>query len=182
MNLNQSSIDQSIESSRFFDSFEAFLQSTLASDVLLSSVSPSDFELYSSPVKPQPSPYFQTFEQVDKSAVQPDSIERMSLASRILDADQKINNTVELSPYFYFPQYVAARMLRISPNSLSRKWRKQTKNRKWPYRPLKRLNQEISTLIQNIKLDPSSPDLQAKLNQKIQSRNKEMVPVYLSHT
>src|SRR3989338_7053143 len=50
---------------------------------------------------------------------------------------------INLSPYFCFPQYKAARKLKIGGSILSKKWRTVTSNKMWPYRSLKRLDREI---------------------------------------
>src|SRR3989338_1024241 len=62
---------------------------------------------------------------------------------------------VNLSPYFCFPQYKAARKLKIGVCILRKKWREVTNNKMWPHRNIKRLDCEIVTIMKNLELRTS---------------------------
>ena len=81
-----------------------------------------------------------------------------------------------LSPYFCFPQYKAARKLKIGVSILSKKWREVTNNKMWPYRSLKRLDREIVTIMKNLELCPS-PTLTNQLGELVPKRQKLISPV-----
>ena len=177
-------IDQSTESSRFFDSFGSFFQSVLADtsppwDSLVTSESPCPPYQQNSPLHSSASSSSLHQAGLEGTLVQPDLVEHISLASRICDAHQRLNPDVDITPYLQYPQSVAAKMLHVGATSLSKNWRKVTNNRKWPYRKLKRLDREIATLLRNLKLNPTSTLLQAQLDHLVRSRNQEMKPVFL---
>ena len=106
---------------------------------------------------------------------------RINLISEdiVINKNAKLSNhhiEINLSPYFCFPQYKAARKLKIGVSILSKKWRAVTNNKVWPYCSINRLDREIITIMKNLELR-NSPTLTYQLGELVAKRQKLISPV-----
>ena len=84
--------------------------------------------------------------------------------------------TIDLTQYLCLPQHQAAKSLGIPSSTLSKKWCEATKDRKWPYRKVAKLNNEIKAILQ--KRNEEVTDLtKQELEILIKKRQLALAPV-----
>jgi hypothetical protein len=84
---------------------------------------------------------------------------------------------IDITQYMCMPQSKAAKALGIPASTLSKRWKEATNDRKWPYRVLSKLDKRISTLLQNLRLNPESADLEKQVAALIGERQKYLQQV-----
>jgi len=89
---------------------------------------------------------------------------------------------VDISHLFQHSQRKAAGYLGIPNSTLNKKWRTATKNRKWPYRILNKLDKRIDTLSKNIPFAGADlfPSMVSELSMLINQRNEECKPLFIT--
>ena len=159
----------------------------------------SSYSTSSSVSFPIPSPHFETPQHeagtrdLDQQALSVSSISDsgstmalelsdISIASRILAAQAitASTNEIDITPYLCMPQIKASRLLRIRSSKLSAQWRIASNNRKWPFRKVKRLDCDISTLVKNLEVNPLSLPLIEKLQKLLNDREALLAPVKIA--
>ena len=86
---------------------------------------------------------------------------------------------MDITPFLCMPQFRASQMLHVRASTLSKKWKDATGNRQWPYRALRRLDREITTLLKNIQVNPNSLPLIEQLGKLLKEREAQLNPVKL---
>jgi hypothetical protein len=96
------------------------------------------------------------------------------------DDDEGKDEAINITQYMCMPQSRAAAALGIRASTLSKRWKEAAENRTWPYRPLKKLDRDIMTIIRNLELNPSSPDLAQQLSALLKKRQGYLSPVSIT--
>jgi len=97
-----------------------------------------------------------------------------------LQKESKDAKYVDVTPYIFMPQRQAAKELGLPSSTLCKRWKEATMQRKWPRRNLRKIDKEISKIIQ--KIPPScgtSLDVptEAYLGLLLKKKAEEMKPV-----
>jgi len=66
---------------------------------------------------------------------------------------------VDITEFLNMPQTQAAKQLGVPTSTLSKRWKEAVRNRKWPYRTIRKLDKEITTLLHNVPQGPGAPPL-----------------------
>lgn len=110
----------------------------------------------------------------------PSTTARMFARLPQAEDSEHTEDEVDITPFLCMPQFQASQLLRIRASTLSKRWKDATNNRKWPFRTLKRLDREITTLLKNIQLDPNSPKLLEQLGRLLRDREEQLTPIKIS--
>ena len=87
---------------------------------------------------------------------------------------------VEITPYLNQPQVSAAKRIGIPTSTLSKRWKEAVRDRKWPYRSVRKLDKEINTLLHNHNLsNVLPPDVERALGVLLRRRQDELRPVVI---
>jgi hypothetical protein len=104
-------------------------------------------------------------------------------ASQLLDAGVQFGTgqiRVDITELLTLDQCEAAKRLKVPTSTLSKRWRSAWGDRRWPYRTLCKLDQEIADLVPNLpvgeagKTMPMPPELRAKLTLLLQKHKEEL--------
>jgi len=86
----------------------------------------------------------------------------------------------DLTPYLRLSQEDAAKRLGIPSSTLSKRWREATRNRKWPFRTLSKVEREIKTIVHNLPRGvPIEAELAQNLSVLLKKRNEEGRAVFI---
>jgi len=87
---------------------------------------------------------------------------------------------IDLTPYIRLSQEDAAKRLGIPSSTLSKRWREATRNRKWPFRTLSKVEREIKTIVHNLPRGvPIESETAQNLGVLLKLRNDEGRAVFI---
>jgi len=87
---------------------------------------------------------------------------------------------IDLTPYLRLSQEDAAKRLGIPSSTLSKRWREATRNRKWPFRTLSKVEREIKTIVHNLPRGvPIEAELAQNLSVLLKKRDEEGRAVFI---
>ena len=86
----------------------------------------------------------------------------------------------DITEFLNMPQIEAAKKLQIPPSTLSKRWKEAARNRKWPWRTVRKIDKEITTLLHNVPPGASIPeDIEANLACLLKKRQEELKPTVI---
>jgi hypothetical protein len=91
------------------------------------------------------------------------------------------SSSLDITSYFEMSQRQAAQCLRLSPSVLSGRWKMASNGRAWPQRRLKKINRDILTLLQNLRVYTGSIDQIETLRKLANERDLISAPVEISY-
>ena len=91
------------------------------------------------------------------------------------------SSSLDITSYFEMSQRQAAQCLRLSPSVLSGRWKMASNGRAWPQRRLKKINRDILTLLQNLRVYTGSIDQIETLRKLANERDLISAPVAISY-
>lgn len=84
----------------------------------------------------------------------------------------------DITEYLNMPQSQAAKKLGMRTSTFSKRWKVASHNRKWPWRKIRKIDQEINCILRNkIGENFNSDVVEKRFNELIKERQKEMIPV-----
>ena len=93
---------------------------------------------------------------------------------------ESIQQYCDITEFLTLPQNQAAKKLSIPPSTLSKRWKEASRNRKWPWRVVRKIDKEISCLLHNIPTNGSIPEeVEAHLSVLLKKRQEELRPVVI---
>jgi len=110
----------------------------------------------------------------------PNKNEASKSEQHIIDPFEVVQQEMDITSLLVLPQTIAAKELGIPTSTLSKRWREATKNRKWPFRTVAKIDKKIYAILQNApnnnsdNLDEKSKDLLASLFKKRQEELKNV--------
>eukprot|EP01114_Cavostelium_apophysatum_P004933 TRINITY_DN1540_c0_g1_i1.p1 TRINITY_DN1540_c0_g1~~TRINITY_DN1540_c0_g1_i1.p1 ORF type:complete len:252 (+),score=62.21 TRINITY_DN1540_c0_g1_i1:66-758(+) len=95
----------------------------------------------------------------------------------IIAASRK-SMSMDISPFCRYPMREAAKMIKIPCSTLGKRWKSATKGRQWPYRRLKKLEEEIHKLWVGISTHPTAEE-ELRLEDLVKERKFYTAPIYI---
>ena len=93
---------------------------------------------------------------------------------------ESVQQYCDITEYLNLPQNQAAKKLRIPPSTLSKRWKEASRNRKWPWRSVRKIDKEITCLLHNIPTNGSMPEeVENHLSILLKKRQDELRPVVI---
>jgi len=86
---------------------------------------------------------------------------------------------MDVSPYAAIPQDEEARLLGMKASTLSKRWKEATIDRKWPYRKLCKINNELLNLKKNMLTSPENKKMIDRLHELLSNKAQEEAPVFI---
>lgn len=87
---------------------------------------------------------------------------------------------LEITEYLNMPQAQAAKAVSLAPSTFSKRWKEAAPTRKWPWRTLRKLDKQITTLLHNIPPGGQIPeDIEVTLMALLRQRQEELKPVII---
>jgi len=89
-------------------------------------------------------------------------------------------NYCDITEYLTLPQNQAAKKLQMRPSTFSKRWKEASRNRKWPWRNVRKIDKEITCILHNMPKNGSIPDeVESHLSLLLKQRQEELKPVVI---
>ena len=93
---------------------------------------------------------------------------------------ETVQQYCDITEFLNLPQNQAAKKLRIPPSTLSKRWKEASRNRKWPWRTVRKIDKEITCLLHNVPPTGSIPEgVESHLSVLLKKRQDELRPVVI---
>lgn len=122
---------------------------------------------------------------IDSAPVNPPNIDlnKNNAENFILNTSSFVPGTNvyrDISDVLNFPQSQAAKLLKIHPSTLSKRWKEATLNRKWPWRNVNKIDKQVESILNNIdKNYPIPQEIENYLAALLAKRQEQLVPVVI---